>query len=146
MKFQKACGLLLAVIGAFMFVGGIQQPAGPQLNWVYDEAKGFEIAQQENKLVMLDFYASWCAACNELDHQTYSDPTVAARLDDYVNVKLDFTRTSETTKALTKKYEIPGLPVVIFLDANRNVLKRFTGFVNAKDMLGILDEIENSVQ
>ncbi|MYB94395.1 thioredoxin fold domain-containing protein [Candidatus Poribacteria bacterium] len=145
-KFQKACGLLLAVIGAYMFVGGIQQPAGPQLNWVYDEAEGFEIAKRENKLVMLDFYASWCAACNELDHQTYSDPAVAARLDDYVNVKLDFTRTSETTKALTKKYEIPGLPVVIFLDADRIVLERFTGFVNAEEMLSILDEIENSAQ
>ena len=146
MKFRKACGLLLAVVGAFMFVGGIQQPAGPQLNWVYDETEGFEIAERENKLVMLDFYASWCAACNELDHQTYTDPAVADRLADYVNVKLDFTRTSETTKALTEKYKIPGLPVVIFLDADRNVLKRFTGFVNAEDMLGILDEVENSVQ
>ena len=146
LKYQKACGLLLAVIGAFMFVGGIQQPAGPQLNWVYDETEGFEIAQQENKLVMLDFYASWCAACNELDHQTYADPAVADRLADYVNVKLDFTRTSEMTKALTKKYEIPGLPVIIFLDADRNVLKRLSGFVNAEDMLGILDEIESSVQ
>lgn len=146
MQFQKACGLLLAVVGVFMFVGGIQQPAGPQLNWVYDEVEGFEIAKQENKLVMLDFYASWCAACNELDHQTYADPAVSERLADYVNVKLDFTRTSETTKALTEKYEIPGLPVVIFLDADRKVLKRLAGFVNAEDMLGILDEVERSVQ
>ena len=146
MRLQKACGLLLAVIGAYMFVGGIQQPTGPQLDWVYDEAEGFEIAQREDKLVMLDFYASWCAACNELDHQTYADPAVAARLDDYVNVKLDFTRTSETTKALTEKYEIPGLPVVIFMDSERNTLKRFTGFVDAEKMLGILDEIENSRQ
>ena len=145
-KFQKACGLLLAVLGAYMFIGGIQQPAGPHLDWVYDEAEGFKIAKQEDKLIMLDFYAAWCAACNELDHQTYADPAVAARLADYVNVKLDFTRTSETTKALTEKYQIPGLPVVIFLDANETVLKRFTGFVDAEKMLGILDEIEDSRQ
>ncbi len=145
-KFQKACGLLLAVFGAYMFVGGIQQPAGPHLDWVYDEAEGFEIAKQEDKLVMLDFYAAWCAACKELDHQTYVDPAVAARLADYVNVKLDFTRTSETTKALTEKYQIPGLPVVIFTDANETVLKRFTGFVDAEEMLGILDEIEKGRQ
>ena len=145
-KFQKACGLLLAVLGAYMFVGGIQQPAGPHLDWVYDEAEGFEIAKREDKLVMLDFYASWCAACKELDHLTYADPAVAARLADYVNVKLDFTRTSETTKALTEKYEIPGLPVVIFTDADGVTLKRFTGFVDAEKMLGILDEIENGRQ
>ena len=145
-KAQKACGLLVAVLGAYMFVGGIQQPAGPHLDWVYDETEGFEIAKREDKLVMLDFYASWCAACKELDHLTYSDPAVAARLADYVNVKLDFTRTSETTKALTEKYKIPGLPVVIFLDANEIVLKRFTGFVDAEEMLGILDDIENDRQ
>ena len=145
-KFQKACGLLLAVLGAYMFVGGIQQPAGPQLDWVYDEAEGFEIAKREDKLVMLDFYAAWCAACKELDHLTYADPAVAERLADYVNVKLDFTRTSETTKALTEKYEIPGLPVVIFTDAHGVTLKRFTGFVDAEKMLGILDEIENGRQ
>ena len=142
MQFRKACGLLLAVLGAYMFVGGIQQPAGPHLDWVYDEAEGFEIAKREDKLVMLDFYASWCAACKELDHKTYADPAVAAKLDDYVNVKLDFTRSSETTQALTEKYQIPGLPVVIFMDANGTVLKRFTGFVGAEEMLGILDDIE----
>ena len=145
-KFQKACGLLLAVLGAYMFVGGIQQPAGPHLDWVYDEVEGFEIAKQEDKLVMLDFYAAWCAACKELDHLTYADPAVAARLADYVNVKLDFTRTSETTKALTEKYHIPGLPVVIFTDADGVTLKRFTGFVDAEKMLGILDEIEDGRQ
>ena len=146
MQFQKACGLLLAVLGAYMFVGGIQQPAGPHLDWVYDEAEGFEIAKREDKLVMLDFYASWCAACKELDHKTYADPAVAAKLDDYVNVKLDFTRSSETTQALTEKYQIPGLPVVIFMDANGTVLKRFTGFVGAEEMLGILDDIEKRPQ
>ena len=142
MQFQKACGLLLAVFGAYMFIGGIQQPAGPHLDWVYDEAEGFEIATREDKLVMLDFYASWCAACKELDHKTYADPAVAAKLDDYVNVKLDFTRSSETTQALTEKYQIPGLPVVIFMDANGTLLKRFTGFVGPEEMLDILEDIE----
>ena len=142
MQFRKACGLLLAVFGAYMLVGGTQQPAGPHLDWVYDEVEGFEIAKREDKLVMLDFYASWCAACKELDHKTYADPAVAAKLDDYVSVKLDFTRSSETTQALTEKYQIPGLPVVIFIDADGTVLKRFTGFVGPEEMLGILNDIE----
>ena len=142
-QLRKACGILLAVLGAYMFVGGIQQPAGPQLNWVYDETAGLETAKQEGKLVMLDFYASWCAACKELDHETYANPAVAAKLADYVNVKLDFTRSSETTKVLTEKYQIPGLPVVIFMDSQGNILKRISGFVDAKKMLNILEEIES---
>ena len=143
LKFQKACGLLLAILGVYMIIGGIQQPAGPHLDWVYDETEGLEIAKREDKLIMLDFYASWCAACKELDHKTYADPAVAAKLDNYVNVKLDFTRSSETTEALTEKYQIPGLPVVIFMNAEGKVLKRFTGFVEPEKMLSILNEIEN---
>ena len=144
-QFQKACGLLLAVLAVYMFVGGIQQPAGPHLDWVYDETEGFEIAKREDKLVMLDFYAAWCAACKELDHKTYADPVVAAKLANYVNIKLDFTRSSETTEALTEKYQIPGLPVVIFMDAEGSVLKRFTGFVGPEEMLSILNDIENNI-
>jgi thiol:disulfide interchange protein DsbD len=146
MKFRKAFGILLAVLGTYMFVGGIQQPAGPHLDWVYDETEGLEIAKREDKLVMLDFYASWCVACKELDHKTYADPAVAAKLANYVNVKLDFTRSSEITEALTEKYQIPGLPVVIFLDAEGTVLKRFTGFVEPDKMLSVLNEIENRAQ
>lgn len=142
MQFRKACGVLLTVLGAYMVVGGLQQPAGPQLDWVDTETAGLEIAKREDKLVMLDFYASWCAACNELDHKTYADPGVATKLDNYVNVKLDFTRSSETTKALTEKYQIPGLPVVIFMDAEGTILKRFTGFVGPEEMLAILEEVE----
>ena len=145
MRIRKAFGLLLAVLGTYMIVGGIQQPAGPHLNWVYDETEGLEIAKREDKLVMLDFYASWCAACKELDHKTYADPAVAAKLADYVNIKLDFTRSSETTEALTEKYQIPGLPVVIFMDAEGTVLKRFTGFVAPEKMLSVLNEIENGM-
>ncbi len=142
MQFRKACGVLLTVLGAYMVVGGLQQPAGPQLDWVNNETAGLEIAKREDKLLMLDFYASWCAACNELDHKTYAEPKVAAKLDNYVNVKLDFTRSSPTTKALTEKYQIPGLPVVIFMDAEGTILKRLTGFVGPEEMLTILEEIE----
>lgn len=142
MQFRKACGVLITVLGAYMVVGGLQQPAGPELEWVDTETAGLEIAKREDKLLMLDFYASWCAACNELEHKTYADPGVAAKLENYVNVKLDFTRSSETTKALTEKYQIPGLPVVIFMEADGTILKRLTGFVGPEEMLTILEEIE----
>ncbi len=141
-QFRKGCGILLAVFGTYMIIGGIQQPAGAELNWVYDDIEGFDIAKREGKLVMLDFYASWCAACNELEHKTFSETAVAARLANYVNIKLDFTHNSERTQALTQKYQIPGLPVIIFMDAEGNILKRVSGFISAEKMLALLDEIE----
>ncbi len=142
-RVRKAFGLLLAVLGTFMIVGGLQEPiAGPHLNWGYidDEPAALEVAKQENKLVMLDFYATWCAACNELDHKTFSDQTVIDKLENYVTVKLDFSTKSD--KELTEKYKILGLPVVIFMDSNGKIYKRLEGFVKAEEMLKIIDEVE----
>ena len=144
-KFQvrKACGLMLAIVGAFMIVGGLSQPvAGVHVKWEYDEAMALETAAQHNKLVMLDFYATWCGACNELDHKTFSDERVVDRLDDYVTVKLDFSAKSD--KRLTEKYGIRGLPVVIFMDGQGNIYERIEKFVKPEKMLEIIDSVERN--
>jgi len=142
-QFRKAFGVLLAVLGLYMAVGGLTTVTTGEshLDWVYDEAEGLEIAQEEGKPIMLDFYAIWCAACIELDKFTYSDSEVASRLSNFVNIKLDFSRSSKEVKRLTEKYEIPGLPVVIFLDSKGKPLKRLEGFVEPEKFLEILDTI-----
>ncbi len=141
MQVRKACGLLLAIVGAFMIVGGFSQPvAGPHVNWVYDEATALETAAQENRLVMLDFYATWCGACNELDHKTFSDQRVVDRLEEYVTVKIDFS--AKVDKTLKEKYNVPGLPVVIFMDGHGNTYERIEKFVKPEKMLEIIDSVE----
>ncbi|MCG9126098.1 thioredoxin family protein [Candidatus Poribacteria bacterium] len=143
-RVQKTFGLALAILGAYMILGGIQQPAaGPHLNWEYDEPAALTNAKQENKLVMLDFYATWCGACNELDHKTFSNQEVVDRLKNYTTVKLDFS--VESDKVLTEKYKIRGLPVVLFLNSSGEVLERIEKFVNPEEMLKIIDEVENKV-
>lgn len=146
MRVRKAFGLLLAILGAYMIVGGLQQPvAGPHLNWDYNnESAALEAAKQEDKLIMLDFYATWCAACNELDHKTFSNQNVIDRLENYVTVKLDFSIKSD--EVLTEKYKIVGLPVVIFMDAESNVYERIEGFVEPEEILKIIDQVEDKAK
>ena len=145
MKIRKAFGLCLAIVGSFMIVGGLQQPvAGPHPNWVYDEPAALEAAKQENKLVMLDFYATWCGACNELDHKTFSEQAVVDKLKDYITVKLDFSL--ESDEILKEKYQIRGLPVVIFMDGQENIFKRIEKFVDAEEMLEIIENVETEAK
>ena len=140
-QFRKAVGVLLAVVGLYMFVGGLTT-AESDLVWIDDEAQGLETGQKEGKPVMLDFYATWCAACIELEH-TYSDPTVKSKLSKFVNVKLDFTRNSPEVERLKRKYGIVGLPVVIFFDSEGNQLtdKRLEKFVEPEAFLTLLEGI-----
>ena len=137
-QLRKAVGVLLAVVGLYMFVGGLTT-AESDLVWIADEAQGLEAGQREGKPVMLDFYATWCAACNELEH-TYADPAVKSILSQFVNVKLDFTRNSAEVERLKQKYGIVGLPVVIFFDSEGNQLtdKRLEKYVEPEEFLGLL--------
>ena len=137
-QLRKAVGVLLAVVGLYMFAGGLTT-AESDLVWIADEAQGLEVGRREGKPVMFDFYATWCAACNELEH-TYSDPAVKSKLSKFVNVKLDFTRNSTEVERLKQKYGIVGLPVVIFFDSEGNQLtdKRLEKFVEPEEFLTLL--------
>ena len=137
-QFRKAVGVSFAVVGLYMFVGGLTT-AESDLVWIADEAQGLEAGRREGKPVMFDFYATWCAACNELEH-TYSDPAVKSKLSKFVNVKLDFTRNSADVERLKQKYGIVGLPVVIFFDSEGNQLtdKRLEKFVEPEEFLTLL--------
>lgn len=145
-QLRKAFGVLIAVVGAFLIILGPQQPAaGPHLTWDYDnEPAALEAAKKADKLIMLDFYATWCAACNELDHKTFSNQEVIDRLENYVTVKLDFSTKSD--EVLTEKYKIVGLPVVIFMDAQSNIYERIEGFVTPEEMLKIIDKVETKAK
>lgn len=87
-----------------------------KLNWQpFDEGKIAQAAK-DGKPVIIDFWADWCAACHELEEHTFTDPRIRAMASNYVLFKFDATKDSEQLKVLKKKYNIQGLPTVIFLN------------------------------
>jgi thiol:disulfide interchange protein DsbD len=145
-RISKAAGVLLMTLGLFIGIGSATSSGGdlPQPAWVYSDSEGFQLARETGKPLMIDFYADWCAACKELDHKTYSDPRVLERLEDFVSVKLDFTESTPETRAWTEKYEIVGLPTIIFYDAEGHLLpaKRLIGFKGPEAFLEHIDAIQ----
>ncbi len=108
------------------------------LPWIHDLDAGREKARRENKLLLVDAWAEWCAACRELDEKTFSRPEMRAALRDYVLVKLDFTRKSELNERLKKQLGIIGMPTVIFFDAQGIESRRFSGFIDTAEFLSLL--------
>lgn len=53
--------------------------------------KALEQAKREGKPVIIDFWATWCLACKELEHKTFSDPRVMEALKDVVTLQVDMT-------------------------------------------------------
>ncbi len=55
--------------------------------WYASLGQGLEAAQDEDTLVLVDMWATWCKNCLTMDRTTLKAPAVEAGLEDYVKVK-----------------------------------------------------------
>ena len=90
-------------------------------------------ASQENRPVMLDFYADWCISCKEMEAFTFTDSSVQALLKNAVVIQADVTANDDLDKALLKKFDLFGPPGIIFYDTSGKELRaaRVVGFMPA---------------
>lgn len=97
--------------------------------------------KSENKPVMIDFYADWCAQCKELDEYTYTDPEIIELSKSFNTIKVDLTKENE---GITNKFNIKGLPVVVFLSPGGEEYKalRVTGFLKPEEFKKKINSIQ----
>lgn len=99
---------------------------GLKLNWQPYSEVALQRAVQENKPVIIDFWAEWCAACHELEQFTFIDPRIRDLSSHFLLLKFDATHDSEELRRLKKKYKIQGLPTVIFYNSQGVWLESLT--------------------
>ncbi|WNZ59704.1 thioredoxin family protein [Myxococcus sp. MxC21-1] len=90
-------------------------------------------AKAEGRPVLIDFFADWCAACKELDRDTYPAQQVISESDEgrFLNIKIDATNSEDSLDALLERFDVEGLPTVAFISPEGKVLTqpRVTGFL-----------------
>jgi len=113
------------------------------LDWQYYTESRYENALNDNKRMIIDFYADWCIPCKELDALTFSDDRVIKAAKEFTSMKVDMTVTlSEEIEIIRKKFEIRGMPTVLIIDSQGNEIERITGFINADELLKIVESIK----
>jgi len=81
------------------------------------------------KPVMLDFYADWCVSCKEMEHSTFNDAGVRAKLGQVLLLQADVTANTPEDKELLKRFNLFGPPGIIFFDAQgKEQSKRVVGY------------------
>jgi thiol:disulfide interchange protein DsbD len=96
--------------------------------------KTLSLARTEGRPVLIDFFADWCAACKELDRETYPSPEVISEAGRFLSIKIDATNSEDALDALMERFGVEGLPTVAFVSSGGEVLKdpRVTGFLEPK--------------
>lgn len=102
-------------------------------------------ASEQGKLVMFDLYADWCVACKEFEKYTFPDENVQTAFKDYVLIQADLTESNDTTIAFMERFEVFGLPTILFFDRQGKELpdERVTGFQSADEFSVHLTNLAN---
>ena len=74
--------------------------------------------KNSSKPVLIDFYATWCASCNELDEITFKDEAVLKKLENFTLLRVDVTKNSSDDARIMKKFRLIGPPAILFFRAD----------------------------
>jgi thiol:disulfide interchange protein DsbD len=80
-------------------------------------------AKEQNKLVLLDFYADWCISCKEMEVNTFVNSEVNQELQKFVLLQADVTKNSPENQALLKRFGLFGPPGILIFGLNSEELK-----------------------
>jgi thioredoxin:protein disulfide reductase len=136
-KPTKLASILPAIAGLFMVLTWYQlssasaSTTAAELRWESSERDAVAKANAEHKPLLVDFGASWCGACKELEEKTFPDTRVRSEAARFVALHVDATDDDDPTIAkVRQKYKATeGLPVVLLFGSDGQEAMRFTEFV-----------------
>lgn len=101
-------------------------------------------ANEENKLIFMDAYTTWCGPCRWMSNNTFTDAAVAEFYNrNFINVKMDMER-GEGPR-LARKYQVMAYPTLLFIGPDGSVAHKKLGALPAKAFLELGEKAQKKL-
>lgn len=120
--------MLIFLLGGYTFAQGIEFTHG---TW----SEILKIAEESNKPIVVDAYASWCGPCKWMAANTFTNEEVGDFVNEnFVPYKMDMEKGEGVDFA--KKYNVRAYPTILFFNPSGELVHKGVG---ALDAVGFLE-------
>lgn len=102
-------------------------------------------AKQQKRLLLVDFTARWCIACQHIDHTIFQNPKIKTLLKKFILARADLTANDALDRALQKQLNVIGPPTMIFFNWEGKELtqQRIVGEISGTEFISHLKTMQN---
>ncbi len=119
------------------------EPLFKKVSSVAEINTAITLADQQQKPVILDFWAQWCISCQQMDSMTFANPKVQRYLKKFILLRADITKNNKASvEALKQHFNIIAPPTLLFFKEGQELKQaRLIGEIKAPFLLKHLQQI-----
>jgi len=108
-----------------------------EAEWIYNYQDALALAQETNRMVLVDFFATWCGPCKMLEANVFSTMEFKNLAEKFVFCQIDV----DQQKDLAAQFKIEAMPTTVIVDNQGNELGRFLGYMPVAEYLQAVKKI-----
>jgi thioredoxin-like negative regulator of GroEL len=136
MTLAQLARLVLAFLA--VLASGHEARAADGLLWYTDLKQASAAARETDRPMLIDFWADWCAPCQEMDRDVYTDPRVIEVLRrKVIVVRVHF----DVQKEMVRKFNVETLPDLVFANSYGTPLLNHHGYLSAGDLARVVEAL-----
>ena len=137
---MKAIRLLMLIATGVMLMMGINSCDNKKQTDDKSSAQSKESSVKSKvgstqKLVLIDFYATWCGPCKAMT-------PVMEQMEQKYGDRIEFQKVDvDQNEELARKYNVMSIPNIVILSPDEEVLENIVGYHDADEMEEILNKV-----
>ncbi len=97
-------------------------------------------AREEDKIIFVDAYTTWCGPCKRMAANTFPDPDVGKLFNQhFLSLKIDMEK--EMGIDFRQKFPVTAYPTLYFIDYDQEVVRKTVGAKSPPDLIAIAESI-----